>query len=240
MDENAKNILVVDDEEHIRKFIQINLQRSGFRVVQCGSGEEAIAAFAGEKIDLCLLDIMLPGMSGYEVFSQLRAMNSRLPIIMLTAMSQDMDKVMGLELGADDYVAKPFNPLELVARIRSVLRRTEGTEGLPEGSEHKDACDCFGAFRYDLYRKQLFYQDVRIVLTNRERSLLEMFLANREHPVSRDEILDQAWGEDFVGDPKTVDVHVRRLREKMMRYTPDGCCIETVWGYGYCWREGAQ
>lgn len=174
---------------------------------------------------------MLPGMDGFEVCRRLRAESPGTAVIMLTARGQDMDKVMGLELGADDYVVKPFNPLELVARIRAVLRRMQTTP--PESSQ----IICRGPFRLDGKAQRIYKNDQELDLTPREFCLMKIFLANGNRALSRDRLLNLAWGEDFVGDPKTVDVHIRRLREKIEDNPSKPAYIETVWGIGYRWRE---
>lgn len=231
MDEQETGILVVEDEGSIRKFIGINLIRSGFKVFEAGSGEEALQMLAACNPAVVVLDIMLPGIDGFEVCQKIREMREDIAIIMLTAKGQDMDKIMGLELGADDYMIKPFNPQELVARIRAILRRADrygrnDEEGLT-----------YGNLKLDL-RSQRLYKDGREMdLTPREYSLLKVFMNHQGMALSRDELLDMVWGTNYFGDVKTVDVHVRRLREKIENNPSMPEFIETVWGYGYRWKK---
>ncbi|SFG94307.1 DNA-binding response regulator, OmpR family, contains REC and winged-helix (wHTH) domain [Desulfotomaculum arcticum] len=229
--EGQERILVVEDEESIRRFILINLERNSFQVMEAASGEEALARAKTFQPHLVVLDIMLPGMDGFEVCRRLRVESPGIAVIMLTARSQDMDKVMGLELGADDYVIKPFNPLELVARIRAVLRRMQIVQ--PASSQIL----CQGPFRLDDKARRIYKNNRKLDLTPREYCLLKIFLENGNRALSRDRLLNLAWGEDFVGDPKTVDVHIRRLREKIEDSPAKPAYIETVWGLGYRWRK---
>jgi DNA-binding response OmpR family regulator len=222
-------ILVVEDEEPIRRFIVINLKRNGFEVMEAASGEEAMMK-AEERPDMVVLDVMLPGMDGFEVCRLLRQKYPDIAIIMLTARGQDVDKVLGLELGADDYVIKPFNPLELTARVRAVLRRIR--KAVPEDAEILS-----GPFRADQKGHRVFKNDKELELTPREFDMLMLFIKNPGRAFSRDEILNEVWGKDYVGDPKTVDVHVRRLREKIEDAPAKSGYIETVWGMGYRWRQ---
>lgn len=225
-----ERILVVEDEESIRQFIIINLKRNDFEVAEAGSGEEALEKVKSFRPQLVVLDIMLPGMDGFTVCQRLRQEWPQLAVIMLTARGQDLDKVMGLELGADDYMVKPFNPLELVARIRSVLRRLQLGQ-----QEQQEIIQ--GPFHLDIKAQRLYKNKRLIDLTPREFSLVKMFLEKINQALSRDTILNLVWGEDYVGDPKTVDVHIRRLREKIEDNPSEPYYLETVWGYGYRWRE---
>jgi len=222
-------ILVVEDEESIRRFIVINLKRNGFEVMEMVSGEEALAK-AEERPELVVLDVTLPGMNGFEVCRLLRQKYPDTAIIMLTARGQDTDKVLGLELGADDYVIKPFNPLELTARIRAVLRRIK--KAAPEDEQILS-----GPFRADQKGHRVFKNGEELELTPREFDLLMLFMKNPGRAFSRDDILNAVWGRDYIGDPKTVDVHVRRLREKIEDFPARSGHIETVWGMGYRWRQ---
>ena len=226
------SILLVEDEASIRKFIEINLKREGFVVHNAGSGEEALELAKDKKPDVIVLDVMLPGIDGFETCRRLREKYSAMAIIMLTARGLDMDKIMGLELGADDYLIKPFNPLELIARIRAVLRRTK-----IKAASEKDYLEC-GHISIDLTSKRAFKSKEELNLTPKEFNILRIFLENQNTAFSRDELLNAVWGEDFVGDPKTVDVHVRRLREKIEDNPAEPQWIETVWGVGYRWKEG--
>ncbi|WP_347488537.1 response regulator transcription factor [Desulfoscipio sp. XC116] len=229
-----ERILVVEDEDSIRKFILINLERNSFQVMEAVSGEAALVKAKTFRPHLVVLDIMLPGMDGFEVCRRLRVEFPGIAVIMLTARGQDMDKVMGLELGADDYVVKPFNPLELAARIRAVLRRMQAIQ--PEISQIIRQ----GPFRLDDRAQLIYKNNHKLDLTPREYCLMKIFLENRNLALSRDRLLNMAWGEDFFGDPKTIDVHIRRLREKIEDNPSKPVYIETVWGLGYRWREEGQ
>ncbi len=223
-------VLVVEDESSIRKFITINLVRNGFKVLEAESGEVALKIMEEEKPKVVVLDIMLPGIDGYEVCQRIREKHYDAIIIMLTARGQDMDKIMGLDLGADDYMVKPFNPLELVARIRAVLRRIEGMR--PE----KKNTITFENLTIDLKSQKVFKDGLEIELTPTEFSILKIFMNNPDKAFSRDELLDSVWGEDYFGETKTVDVHIRRLREKIENNPSQPKFIETVWGFGYRWQ----
>jgi len=231
MSEDNVNVLVVEDESSIRKFIEINLTRNGFKVFEAGSGEDALKMVNTCMPSVVILDVMLPGIDGFEVCQRIRGMAKDIIVIMLTARGQDMDKIMGLDLGADDYMIKPFNPLELVARIRAVLRRT--------GKTKQDVADSFtfNDIHIDLKSKKIFRNDIEIDLTPREFSIINMFIENPGVALSRDELLNSIWGKNYFGDIKTVDVHMRRLREKIENDPSDPKHIETVWGYGYRWNK---
>ncbi|MCG0274948.1 MAG: response regulator transcription factor [Thermosediminibacteraceae bacterium] len=223
-------IMVVEDENSIRRFIVINLKRNGYEVIEAASGEEAVRKAIEEKPDLVVLDVMLPGMDGFEVCRILREKLPDVAVIMLTARGQDMDKIMGLELGADDYMVKPFNPLELTARIRAVLRRIRKA-GL------EDEKISSGPFVLDLKGHRVLKKGEELDLTPREFDLMALFMKNPGKAFSRDEILNAVWGTDYIGDPKTVDVHIRRLREKVEDDPGRPEYIETVWGIGYRWKQ---
>ncbi|HSH36750.1 response regulator transcription factor [Schnuerera sp.] len=226
-----KRILVVEDEEHIRKFVKINLEREGFIVEEAGTGEEALEIVKKKDIDVVVLDIMLPGIDGYEVCRILRQKHPTIGIIMLTAKSQDIDKIMGLEYGTDDYMVKPFNPMELVLRVKSLLRRMDP---LIEESNH---IVLDPPFKIDKYSRKFYKEDEEIELTPTEYSIIKLFTENSGKAFSRDEILNIVWGYDFVGDSKIVDVNVRRLRAKLEDDPSEPYYIETVWGIGYRWRD---
>ncbi len=219
------NIMVVEDEDSIREFILINLKRDGFNVVEAATGEEALDKLRLSPVDLIVLDIMLPGIDGYEVCKRVQAERPGTAIIMLTAKGQDTDKVLGLELGADDYVVKPFNPTELNARIKAILRRLKRKN--PEKKiQVKDII-------IDTDRRKVTVGGRPIELTNKEYELFLLLLEAGGSVVSRDEILNKLWDTNFYGDTKTIDVHIRRLREKL---DDDPSCpryIATVWGVGY-------
>lgn len=221
-------ILVVEDETAIRRFIKINLERQGFTVVDVGSGEEGINAFKDVKPDIALLDVMLPGISGLEVASKIREEDSNVGIIMLTAKSQDVDKIMGLESGADDYMTKPFNPTELILRIKSLARRVESKE-VPDVIEDD-------VFKLDQNTRQFFKNGQYIELTPTEFAIMDLFMRNPSKAFSRDELLDIIWGRDFVGDSKIIDVNIRRIRSKVEDDASNPQYINTVWGLGYRYR----
>lgn len=223
------NVLVVEDEESIRKFITINLDRNGFGVIEAATGEEAMEVLKEHAVRVVILDIMLPGIDGLEVCRRIRELNLDVVIVMLTAKGQDMDKIMGLELGADDYMVKPFNPLELIARIRAILRRSV---------KPAEQMDVISRKHYVLdIRAQKFYKNgLEVEVTPREFSCLKFFMENAGKALSRDELLNEVWGKHYFGDIKTVDVHIRRIREKVEDKPSAPSAIETVWGYGYRWR----
>ncbi|MEK8127242.1 response regulator transcription factor [Paenibacillus filicis] len=224
-------VLIVEDDDHIRRFVAINLERNGFKVTEAALGETALTSIAAHRPDVVVLDIMLPDMDGTELCRKLRETDLHIVIIFLTARGQDLDKIKGLELGADDYMVKPFNPLELVARIRTVLRRTGHAMEPPKTILQS------GSIRLDLDAKQVSKHDGLIDLTPKEYQMVKVFLENPDKALSRHQLLNLVWGEDFVGEVKTVDVHVRRLREKLEDDCSKPQMIETVWGLGYRWRR---
>ncbi|WP_409228887.1 response regulator transcription factor [Gudongella sp. SC589] len=226
----TRKVLVVEDEESIRKFIKINLDRSGYTVLEAPTGEEGLEIAKSEAIDIVVLDVMLPGIDGFEVCRSLRSSYPHLGIIMLTAKSQDIDKIMGLEYGTDDYMTKPFNPTELVLRIKSLERRLE-SEGSPDTSMLE-----FPPFKIDVYSRLFYRAGKEIELTPTEFSIAKLFMENPGRAFKRDEILNHVWGVDFVGDSKIVDVNIRRLRSKIEEDSSQPYYIETVWGLGYRWR----
>jgi len=223
-----KKILLIEDEEHIRKFVKISLKREGFQVVEAETGELGIEEVAKESPDIVILDIMLPGIDGYKVCEILKKSYPQMGIIMLTARAQDGDKIMGLEFGADHYIIKPFNPLELIAIINSLLRRMELGNGL------KSREIISGAFKIDLDSKVLYKSGVEIELTP---MLIKMFMENPNKAFSRDELLDMVWGYNYIGENKIIDVNIRRIRSKIEDNSSKPKYIETVWGTGYKWRE---
>ncbi|NLD46656.1 MAG: response regulator transcription factor [Clostridiaceae bacterium] len=227
MSEECVKVLVVEDEVHIRKFININLTRNGFEVVEAESGEEAMEKLRTFKPGMIVLDIMLPGMDGFDVCRKVRYKMPEVPVIMLTAKGQDVDKIVGLELGADDYMVKPFNPLELVARMRAVLRRS--------GRSKEERTDIlkFESLELDLKAQKFLKKGNFIELTPKEFAVMKTFMENQDKAFTRDELMDIVWGSRYYGDIKTVDVHIRRLREKIEDDPSNPCFIETVWGHGY-------
>lgn len=213
-------VLIVEDEEAIRKFVRINLEKAGFFVLEAGSGEEGIEIVRNGKVDMMVLDIMLPGIDGFEVAKILREEYPHLGIIMLTAKTQDVDIIQGLEVGTDDYMLKPFNPKELVLRLKSLARRL-GNKEIDTG------------FRID-EESHLFYKDDReIPLTPTEFSIMSLLIKNPKKTFSREELLEEVWGYQFLGDTKIVDVNIRRLRAKIEDDPANPTHLETVWGVGY-------
>ena len=225
-----KKVLVLEDESSIRSFIVINLCRAGYDVVEADSGEAALELLK-EHPDtrVALLDIMLPGIDGFEVCRRIRATNTRIGIIMLTARSQEMDKVTGLMTGADDYVTKPFSPAELTARVDALFRRSGGEIPVQSGEIHQPP------FLLNTRNRTLEKNGVRIKLTQVEYSIVRYFMGNPGKALSREEILDTVWGRDYFGELKIVDVNVRRLRLKIEDNVQNPVYITTVWGYGYKW-----
>ncbi len=225
-------ILLVEDEESIRGFLRINFQRENFQVIECESGEEGVRKALIEKPDIAILDVMLPGMNGFEVCQKLRESFPRMGIIMLTAKGEDMDKIMGLQFGADDYVLKPFNPLEITLRVKALIRRLEGIS-----EENNSDCIEVDNFKLDLYSQSLYKENFEIDVTPKEFLLMKIFMQNPGKAFTRDELLNLVWGIDFFGDPKIVDVNIRRLRAKIEENSSKPKYIETVWGTGYRWKR---
>ena len=225
-----RKVLVLEDEENIRSFVVINLKRAGYETIEAGTGEEALALIKEDPgIKVALLDIMLPGIDGFEVCRRIRATNSKIGIIMLTARSQEMDKVTGLMTGADDYVTKPFSPAELTARIDALYRRTGGGDPIDTGEISQPP------FLLNTRNRTLEKNGQRVKLTQVEYSIMKLFMDNPGKALSRDEILDTVWGRDSFGELKTVDVNIRRLRIKIEDDPTNPTYITTVWGYGYKW-----
>ena len=228
-----RKVLVLEDEANIRGFIVINLRRAGYEVVEAESGEEALEKLKAQKdIRVALLDVMLPGIDGFEVCRRLRANDANIGIIMLTARSQEMDKVTGLMTGADDYVTKPFSPAELTARVDALMRRSGGVE-----PEEKSGELTSPPFTRNLRNRTLEKNGQRVKLTPVEYGLMKLFMENPGKALSREEILDTVWGHDYFGELKIVDVNIRRLRLKIEDDTANPTYITTVWGFGYKWGE---
>lgn len=227
-------ILVVDDEKIIVKGIRFNLQNE-YDVDVGYDGEQALEMARKNEYDLIILDLMMPKMDGLQVCVKIREF-SDVPIIMLTARGEDTDKIIGLESGADDYVTKPFNILELKARIRALIRRS----GMKEKQQKKDDSEILsvGSLSLDLAKRVVKKEETEISLTVREFDLLELFMRNPGRVYSRDSLLDLVWGFDFEGDPRTVDVHIRRLREKVEDDSANPTIICTKWGVGYYLNQG--
>jgi two-component system response regulator RegX3 len=218
-------VLVVEDEESYREALSYMLSKEGFEVIEARDGATGIAEFDRRGADIVLLDLMMPGLPGTEVFRQLRLRGS-IPVIMLTARDTEVDKVVGLELGADDYVTKPFSHRELVARMRAVLRRGQDAELLPDVLET-------GGVRMDVARHEVSVNGERIKLALKEFELLEMLLRNAGRVMTRGQLIDRIWGSDYVGDTKTLDVHIKRLRTKIEPDPANPQYLITVRGLGY-------
>lgn len=226
-----RKVLVLEDEENIRSFVVINLKRAGYDTIEAGAGEEALEKLKkNPDIKVALLDIMLPDIDGFEVCRRIRAMNSKIGIIMLTARTQEMDKVTGLMTGADDYVTKPFSPAELTARVDALFRRTGGEAPVSTGNEIVHP-----PFRLNLSNRTLEKNGQRVKLTQVEYGIVKLFLQNPGKALSREEILDAVWGQDYFGELKIVDVNIRRLRIKIEDNPTSPTYINTVWGFGYKW-----
>ena len=225
-------ILLVEDEESIRSFLKINLERNSFQVIEAGTGEEGIEKALLEKPEIIILDVMLPGIDGFQVCSRLRKEFPNAGIIMLTAKGQDMDKIMGLEFGADDYIIKPFNPLEVVLRVKAILRRI----GISEDESSNKNKLMGGPFIIVLYSQKLLKDNKEIDVTPKEYMLMKLFIENPNKAFTRDELLNLIWGYNFFGDPKIIDVNIRRLRSKIEDDSSNPQYIETVWGIGYRWK----
>lgn len=225
-----KKVLILEDEVNIRSFVVINLQRAGYDTIEAGSGMEALARLKeNPDIGVAILDIMLPDIDGFEVCRNIRATNKQIGIIMLTARTQEMDKVTGLMTGADDYVTKPFSPAELTARIDALYRRMGG-----EASTEAELLT-YGPFSLNTRNRTLEKNAVRIRLTQVEYAIMKLFMQNPGRALSREEILASVWGRDYDGELKIVDVNIRRLRIKIEDDTSNPVYITTDWGYGYKW-----
>ena len=224
-------ILVVDDERLLVKGLKFNLEQEGYQVETAFDGEEAIRLAHDESISLILLDLMLPKVDGFTVCRTIRSF-SNVPIIMLTAKSEDIDKILGLEYGADDYVTKPYNVREVTARVKAILRRVNPS---PKGDKNKVVISGNIVLDYNFRRLQI--NGKTIELTSKEFDLLELFLRNPGKVYTRENLLDIAWGFDYPGDVRTVDVHIRRLREKIEENPAEPKYIRTKWGVGYYYKK---
>ena len=225
-----KKVLILEDEVNIRSFVVINLKRAGYHAIEAGTGEEALDMLKEHPdIGVAILDIMLPDIDGFEVCRRIRATNKQIGIIMLTARTQEMDKITGLMTGADDYVTKPFSPAELTARIDALYRRLGGDMNVD--SEHLSQ----GPFVMNTRNHTLEKAGSRVRLTQVEYAILKLFMLNPGRALSREEILSAVWGRDYEGELKIVDVNIRRLRIKIEDDTANPTYITTVWGFGYKW-----
>lgn len=226
-----KKVLVVDDEKLIVKGIKFSLEQDDMTVDAAYDGETALDMIKANTYDVVLLDIMLPGLTGLEICQQVREF-SNVPIIMLTAKGDDMDKILGLEYGADDYITKPFNILEVKARIKAIIRRNVKKVQEPASSKVIEA----GELKMDCESRRVYIADREVNLTAKEFDILLLLLTNPNKVYSRDALLKEIWGSDYVGDARTVDVHVRRLREKIETNPGDPQYVYTKWGVGYYYR----
>ena len=225
-----KRVLILEDEVNIRSFVVINLKRAGYEVIEAGTGEEALEKLSAyPDIGVAILDIMLPDIDGFEVCRRIRATNKQMGIIMLTARTQEMDKITGLMTGADDYVTKPFSPAELTARIDALYRRIGGDNGVQTDMISS------GAFVLNMRNHTLEKSGTPIRLTQVEYAIMKLFMQNPGRALSRDDILTAVWGRDYDGELKIVDVNIRRLRIKIENDPNNPTSITTVWGFGYMW-----
>ena len=225
-------ILIVEDEVNIRQLLRYNLEKEGFVVQEAEDGAAGLKLIRAEKPDLVVLDLMLPAMNGLEVCRSLKGnqATAALPIIMLTAKSEEIDKVIGLELGADDYMTKPFSPRELVARVKAVLRRSQKEVSLPGEL-------VVGRLRFNFSRYEVHLRECKLELTPKEYEVIKMLATNLGKVFTREQLLEKVWGYEFFGDTRTVDVHVRHLRAKMAADPETAEALETVRGFGYRLRE---
>ena len=221
-------ILVVDDEEHILELISYNLEAIGYETITAKDGNKALEIAKNEKVDLILLDLMLPGKDGYDVCREIRGMKETkaIPIIMLTAKGEEIDKIHGLELGADDYITKPFSIRELTARVKAVMRRYVAVENNSEVST-------FGRLKADFEKHNIYMDDKKIDLSLKEFELLEILIKNKGKVLTREMLLDKIWGYEYIGETRTVDVHIRYLRKKIEEDDKNPKYIETIRGVGY-------
>ncbi|MGI6214845.1 MAG: response regulator transcription factor [Christensenellales bacterium] len=220
-----QHIMIVDDDRHISELIRLYLEKESYEVSSCERGEDALEAFKKNPPSLVLLDIMLPGMDGWEVCKAIRKI-SDIPIIMLSAKDETFDKVLGLELGADDYITKPFDSKELVARIKAVLRRGKG-------ASQQERALSFPGLSISLEEYKVIYKGKNVDMAPKELELLYFLASNPNKVFTREQLLEKVWGFDYFGDSRTVDVHVKRIREKLQNSETLGWQIKTVWSIGY-------
>lgn len=225
-------VLVVDDEKIIVKGLKFSLEKEGYEVLTAYDGEEALRLFNEENPDLIVLDLMLPEVDGFEVCRRIRK-SSDVPIVMLTARGDDIDKILGLELGADDYMTKPFNPRELTARIKAILRRSHA----PSMDASNMQVIRLQDMQIDLFQHKVRVRDKEVELTSKEFALLSLMASHPGRVFSREKLLEHVWGYDYYGDARTVDVHIRHLREKIEPEPSTPQLILTVWGAGYKFKE---
>ena len=218
-----ERVLVVDDDKHIAELMSLYLTKEGFRTREVYNGNDAVKACLEDKPDIMLLDIMLPGMDGYKVLAEIRK-TSNVPVIMITAKGETFDKVLGLELGADDYIVKPFDPKELVARVKAVLRRYSGKPTGKNTIEYENIV-------IDPDNYTVVYHGEKLDMPPKEFELLSFLASHPNRVFTRDALLDKIWGYDYIGDTRTVDVHIKRIREKLNKN--DNWSVKTIWGVGY-------
>lgn len=223
----GEKILVVDDEPHIVQLITFNLEKNGYKVISANNGVDGLKMAKSEFPQLVLLDLMLPELDGYDVCREIRRDNNiaNMPVIMTTAKSEELDKILGLELGADDYITKPFSVRELVARVKAVLRRTK--------IEYNDKIYKFGDISIDFQKHEVIKNNKKLELTLKEFELLEVLIKNKGRVMTRDFLLDKIWGYEYIGETRTVDVHIRHLRQKLEEDDKNPKYIETIRGIGY-------
>lgn len=228
-----KRILIADDEEGIRDMIKEYVSLDGFTVDEAADGEEALAMLAKTDYDLLLLDVMMPKLNGWKVLSKLRE-TSNIPVIMLTARGEEYDKLFGFELGADDYMIKPFSPKELLARMKAIIRRADTDKSEDSGDKQ---IDTFGGLKIEYFSRNVYVDGERISLTPKEFELLSFFAHNEHYVFTREQLLSKVWGYDFYGDERTVDTHIKMLRDSLKSYRS---YIVTVWGTGYKFETGTD
>ena len=230
----SKKILVVDDEQSIVTLLQYNLEQSGYTVITALDGEQGLEAAVDIRPDLVVLDLMLPKMDGLEVCKQLRQQKINIPILMLTAKDDEFDKVLGLELGADDYLTKPFSPREVVARIKAILRRSQlQSNGSESNQDQDEGLLKLGELKVFPERYEAFFDEQQLELTPKEFELLLYLAKNKGRVLTRDQLLSAVWNYDFAGDSRIVDVHISHLREKIEKDTKKPLYIKTIRGLGY-------
>ncbi|GAA0734635.1 response regulator transcription factor [Clostridium oceanicum] len=225
---SVKKVLMVDDEEHICELVKFNIEKNGYKCICANDGLEGLKMAKEERPNLILLDLMLPGMDGYEVCKEIRKDSniSNTPIIMITAKSEELDKILGLELGADDYITKPFSVREMIARVKAVLRRVSSVQEVTKSYK-------FGNIEINFEKHFLSKNDKKIDLTLKEFELLEVLIRNKGKVMKRDFLLDRIWGYEYIGETRTVDVHIRHLRKKIEDDDKNPKYIETIRGIGY-------
>ncbi|MBE6051684.1 MAG: response regulator transcription factor [Clostridium sp.] len=236
---SKKKVLIVDDEEHIVELLKFNLINSGYDVIASNNGIDAVKIAKKEVPDLILLDLMLPGMDGYDVCKNIKGAEETegIGIIMLTAKDEELDKILGLELGADDYITKPFSIRELLARVKAVLRRSSANNTKSIESEDKFKA---GKLQVNFERREVFVDNKRVELALKEFELLEILIKNKGKILKREVLLDKIWGYEYIGETRTVDVHIRYLRKKIEEDDKNPRFIETIRGVGYRFNPGEE